>query len=104
MSSAASPAPFDSEEAAIKVILAALSTWGNTSAGRNFWLGQNLCLQAEISAWNSGLEKTSRKFRPGIPGQNFKPKFQDRIPSRNVKQNCFKKTYAFAWKLEAGII
>ena len=49
MSSAASPAPFDSEEAAIKVIFAALSTWGNTSAGRNFWLGQNLCLQAEIS-------------------------------------------------------
>ena len=55
---------------------------GNTSAGRNFWPGQNLCLQAEISAWNSGLEKTSQKFRPGIPSQNSKPKFQDRIVNR----------------------
>ena len=56
-----------------------------SSASRNFWPGQNFWPQAKISAWNSGLEKTSRKFRPEIPGQNFKPKFQAKILGQNSR-------------------
>ena len=56
-----------------------------SSASRNFWPGQNFWPQAKISAWNSGLEKTSRKFRPEIPGQNFKPKFQAKISGQNFR-------------------
>ena len=47
---------------------------GYSSVSRNFWPGRNFWPQAKISAWNSGLEKTSRKFRPEIPGQNFRPR------------------------------
>ena len=55
-----------------------------SSASRNFWPGQNFWPHAKISAWNSGLEKMSRNFRPEIPGQNFKPKFQAEIPGQKM--------------------
>ena len=57
----------------------------NSFAGRNFWPGQNFWPQAKISAWNSGLEKTSPKFWPEISGQNCKPKFQAEI---SVQKMC----------------
>ena len=44
-------------------------------ASRNFWPGQNFWPQSKISAWNSGLEKTSRKFQSRISSQNSRPIF-----------------------------
>ena len=67
-----------------------------SSAGRNFWPGQKFCLQARISAWNSGLEKISRKFRPGIPGQNSKLKFS----GQNSKPKCSGQNSKLKFQLE----